>query len=175
VPVRIELLADHPEHVETLARWHSEEDGRGGDEAWLEFWCRQLRAECGRDRIPIAFVALDGEAPVGHVSLVEHNMSSQPELSPWLAGTLVHPPRRGEGVGAELVQHAVVRAAELGVERLYLYTERARGLYERLGWKHLSDEVHEGERVALMTIKPATSAGSESTRGAAGPRPSAVA
>ena len=61
----VELLADHPQHVETLARWHCEDDGRGGDTARLEFWRRQLRAECGRNRIPIAFVALDGETPVG--------------------------------------------------------------------------------------------------------------
>ena len=149
----IELLADHPEHVETLARWHCEEDGHADDGAWLAFWLRQLHAECGRDRIPIAFVALDGEEPVGHVSLVEHNMTSHPELSPWLAGTLVHPARRGEGVGTALVEHAVSRAAELGVATLYLYSERARGLYERLGWRHLWDEVYEGEPVAVLSIK----------------------
>jgi GNAT superfamily N-acetyltransferase len=53
-------------------------------------------------------------------------MSSHPELSPWLAGTLVHPARRGEGIGTALVQHAVARATELGVGTLYLYTEHAR-------------------------------------------------
>jgi hypothetical protein len=51
--VSVELLADHPQHLETLARWHCEEDCDGPP---LEFWRRQLRAECGRDRIPIAFV-----------------------------------------------------------------------------------------------------------------------
>jgi GNAT superfamily N-acetyltransferase len=133
----IELLADHPQHVETLARWHCEEDGRGDDGAWLDFWRRQLRAECGRDRIPIAFVA----------------------LSPWLAGTLVHPGRRGEGIGTALVEHAVSRAAELGVTTLYLYSERARGLYERLGWSHLRDEFYEGEPVAVLSIAPPRRAG----------------
>jgi GNAT superfamily N-acetyltransferase len=152
VAVAIELLADHPEHVETLVRWHCEEDGRADADEWLEFWRRQLRRECGRERIPIAFVALDEGAPVGHVSLVENNMNTHRELSPWLAGTLVHPSHRGEGVGTELVRHAVARAAELGVGRLYLYTERARRLYEGLGWRHLWDEVYEGESVAVMAI-----------------------
>jgi GNAT superfamily N-acetyltransferase len=150
--LRIELLADHPQHVETLARWHCEEDGRVGDGEWLEFWRDHLRRESGRDRIPVAFVALDGGLPVGHVSLVEHNMSSHPELSPWLAGTLVHPSRRGAGVGAALVERAVGRAAELGIPRLYLYTERARALYERLGWAPLWDEVYECEPVTVMTL-----------------------
>ena len=150
--MRIELLADYPEHVETLARWHCEEDGRADDVAWLEFWRRQLRSESGRDRIPIAFVAFDGDAPVGGIALVEHNMDSHRELSPWLAGTYVHPSRRGEGIGAALVEHAVACAEQLGVGRLYLYSERARGLYERLGWTHLFDEVYEGEPVAVMAI-----------------------
>jgi GNAT superfamily N-acetyltransferase len=152
VAVTIELLADHPEHVERLARWHCAEDGRADDDEWLDFWRRQLQRECGRERIPIAFVALDGDAPVGHVSLVEHNMDSHREVSPWLAGTLVHPSHRGKGVGTELVRHAVERAAELGVGRLYLSTERARPLYERLGWAHLCDETYGGERVAVMAI-----------------------
>jgi predicted N-acetyltransferase YhbS len=164
----IEPLADHPEHVETLARLHCDQEGRAGDDGRLEFWLRQLRAECGRERIPIAFVALDGEEPVGHVSLVERNMTSHPELSPWLAGTLVHPSRRGEGIGTALVEHAVSRAAELGVATLYLYSERARGLYERLGWSHLRDEVYDGEPVALLSITPGRD---REGRGAA-PRPS---
>jgi predicted N-acetyltransferase YhbS len=153
VVVSIELLADHPEHVETLARWHCEEDGRAGDPEWLAFWRGHLRCECGRERIPLAFVALDGNDLVGHVSLVERNMSTHRELSPWLAGTLVHPSRRGSGLGTELVRHAVERAAELGIRRLYLYTERARPFYEKLGWGRLWDEVYEGECVAVMAIE----------------------
>jgi predicted N-acetyltransferase YhbS len=152
VAVRIELLADHPKHVETLARWHCEEDGRGDDDEWLEFWRRHLRRECGRERIPIAFVALEGGSPVGHVALVEHNMYSHRELSPWLAGTLVDPSQRRKGVGTELVRHAVERAAELGVGTLYLYTETARPFYEKLSWSHLWEETYEGERVSVMAL-----------------------
>ena len=154
--MKIALLADYPQHVETLARWHCEEDGRAEDPAWLDFWRRQLRAESGRERIPLAFVALDDDAPVGGVSLVEHNMLSHPELAPWLAGTFVHASRRGEGIGAELVRHATARARELGVRRLYLYSENARGFYERLGWKHLWDESYEGEDVSLFALDLAT-------------------
>jgi predicted N-acetyltransferase YhbS len=146
-PVRVELLADHLDHLETVARWHEQEDGGG-----LDFWRRQLRSECGRERIPLAFVALDGDVPVGHVSLVERNLPSRLELSPWLAGTIVEPSRRAEGVGAALVLQATARAAALGVATLYLYTERARGFYERLGWRHLWDEQHEGEPVSVLAI-----------------------
>jgi predicted N-acetyltransferase YhbS len=145
--LRVELLADHPHRLETIAGWHAEEDGGG-----VDFWRRQLESECGRERIPVAFVVLDGDRPVGHVSLVEQNLPSSPELSPWLAGTLVDPSRRGEGAGTALVRHATAHAAELGVGTLYLYTERARSFYERLGWRHLWDEDHEGEQVSVLAI-----------------------
>jgi predicted N-acetyltransferase YhbS len=144
---RVEPLADHRHHLETIAGWHAEEDGGG-----IDFWRRQLESECGREGIPVAFVALDGQRPVGHVSLVDQNLPSRPELSPWLAGMLVDPSRRGQGVGTVLVRHATARAAELGVGKLYLYTERASAFYERLGWRHLWDEDHEGEQVSVLAI-----------------------
>ena len=148
--MKIELLADHPQHVETLACWHCEEDGRVDDRQWLDFWRRQLKSECGRERIPVAFVAVEGGEAVGGISLVENNMSSHRDLSPWVAGTFVHSSRRGEGIGTALVEHALARARELDVDRIYLYTERARALYERLGFRHLWDEVYEGEPVAVI-------------------------
>jgi GNAT superfamily N-acetyltransferase len=150
----IELLSDHPDFVEDLARWHCEEDGRLDDRHWVAFWRDQLRSESGRDEIPIAFVAIDGDEPVGGVSLVRSNMNSHSELSPWLAGTFVHPTRRGEGIGLALVEHAVECAQALGVSRLYLYTERARGLYEHAGFRHLWDEIYEGGPVAVMAVDP---------------------
>jgi hypothetical protein len=45
------------------------------------------------------------------------------------------------------------------VATLYLYSESARGLYERLGWNHLRDEVYECEPVAVLSIEPARRAG----------------
>jgi GNAT superfamily N-acetyltransferase len=148
----IELLADHPERIETLARWHSEEEPRPNALHGLDFWRCQLRSECGRHEIPIAFVAIDGDEPVGGIALVRSNMDSHRDLSPWLAGTLVHPTRRGEGIGSALVEHAVHRARELRVARLYLYTERARGLYEKVGFRRVWDEVYEGEPVTVMAV-----------------------
>ena len=36
--------------------------------------------------------------------------------------------------------------------KLYLYTKRARGFYERLGWWHLWDEDYQGEPVSVLAI-----------------------
>jgi len=97
-------------------------------------------------------VAIDGDEPVGGIALVRSNMDSHRDLSPWLAGTLVHPTRRGEGIGSALVKHAVHRARELRVGRLYLYTERARGPLREGRLPPGRDEVYEGEPVTVTAV-----------------------
>ena len=152
--LRIESIADHLDLVETIARWHWDEWGDSDPSGSLESWTDGLRQRTNRDRIPTTYVALDGDEVLGSATLVEHDMSTRPELSPWLAGVYVTPSRRGQGVGSALVRHAVRKAAELEVRRLYLYTHPARGFYERLGWRHIADDYYEGRPVSIMAIDP---------------------
>ena len=149
-PVRIEELADHPDLVETLARWHWAAWGQPGA---LPHWIETLRGRVHRDRIPTTFVAMAGDEPIGSVSIVERDMSTHPDLGPWLAAVYVAPAFRGRSVGSELVRQAVRRAAELGAARVYLYTDDAAGFYERLGWSTVAEEEYEGHRVAIMAVE----------------------
>ena len=66
--------------------------------------------------------------------LVENDMTTRPELSPWLAGVFVPPELRGRGIGAALVERVVHEAGALGVPRLFLYIPGPGTLYRRLGW-----------------------------------------
>ncbi len=156
--MRIESLADHPELLDVVARWHWEEWGHADRGGSLERWRDALRAQAGGDGIPTTFVAFDRDRPVGSVTLTEHDMPGHlgyGDFRPWIAGTYVEPSARGSGVGTALLRHAVERAAEWDVDRLYLYTESARGFYERLGWTTLDETEYEGGRVAVMTIETA--------------------
>jgi GNAT superfamily N-acetyltransferase len=152
--VRIDSLADHPELVDTVARWHWDEWGTPQSGS-VEEWAANLR-RCHRDRIPVTFVALDeNERPLGSVSLTEHDMPGHlgyAALGPWIAGTFVAPEARGTGVGAALMQHAVEQADAWDIPRLYLYTESARSFYEHLGWTTVDEVDYEGGRVAVMTL-----------------------
>jgi len=145
--VRIDELADHPDLVETLAGWHWAAWGQPGA---LPHWIETLRGRLYRDRIPTSLVAMAGDEPVGSVSIVEQDMSTHPEMGPWLAAVFVVPEYRGRGVGSELVRRAVRRAAELGSAHVYLYTDDAPGFYVRLGWFTVAEEEYEGHRVAIM-------------------------
>jgi GNAT superfamily N-acetyltransferase len=149
--VRIDNIADHPDLVETVARWQWSEWGRDPADS-LAARIASIGAETDPDRIPTTFVALDGDDPLGSASLVADDMSTHPELTPWLASVYVTPAARGGGVASALVRRVMRQAAAMGITRLYLYTESAQGLYEKLGWQVIATEHFEGSPVAIMAI-----------------------
>src|SRR5258705_8880243 len=102
--MQIENIADHPGLVEKIARWHFQEWGHNDPTGTLASWTEGLRTRTNRERIPATHLAFDGDELLGSVTLVEHDMSSHPELSPWLAGLYVKPSARGRGVGSALAR-----------------------------------------------------------------------
>jgi len=152
--VRIESIGDHPDLVETVARWQWEEWGHLDPADSLATRIASLRDQKSHDRIPATYIALNDAEPLGSASLVAHDMSTHRELSPWLASVYVTPAARGRGVASALVRHAVAQTAAMGVARLYLYTENAQGLYEKLGWRVIATERFQGHSVTIMAIDP---------------------
>jgi GNAT superfamily N-acetyltransferase len=151
--VRIESIAEHPELIETVARWQFGEWGHlePGDSlaARIAYLGRQAAYP---GRIPTTFIALDGDEPLGSASVVEYDMETHPELTPWLASVYVQPDARGRGVASALVRCVMQEVTALGVSRLYLFTESARGLYEKLGWQMIGTDYYEGFDVTIMTV-----------------------
>jgi GNAT superfamily N-acetyltransferase len=148
MPLRIEYLVDHRDLVPVVAEWHWKDDG---ERTPLDFWVRAHSEESQGTKVPSCSVAFLHGRPVGCVSLIERNMDTHPELSPWLAALFVVPEVQGRGIGSTLTQHCEDRAAELGHSLLYLYAEDAEGFYARLGWWHVrAVEQYEGSAVSRM-------------------------
>jgi GNAT superfamily N-acetyltransferase len=145
--VIVEPLGAHPDLIATTVAWHLDAFDPGGDAA---FWTRARTEEARLAGIPCAWVAFADDNPVGTVSLIEHNMDTRRDLSPWLAALFVLPSHRGGGIGTALVHRCEHEAWRVDVSRLYLYTTTARGLYERLGWVPFTEEEYEGGRVTVM-------------------------
>ncbi len=148
--MHIESIADHLDLVDRIAQWHFAEWGHLDPSGTLEAWTEGLRQRTKRNQIPTSYVALEADELLGSVTLVEHDMLTRPDLSPWLAGVYVTPARRHQGIGSALVCYAVQQAAQMGVKRLYLYTHPAREFYTKLGWSLLAEDEYEGRPVVIM-------------------------
>lgn len=91
------------------------------------------------DAIPMSFAAIIDGLPAGTISLFENDLKTMPRIGPWIAAVYVVPAYRGRGIASELVAHACEQAGRLGYTELYLRTENAQGLYEKLGWQKVCD------------------------------------
>lgn len=143
-------LANVPDLIPVIARWHWDEWGGSDPKGSLAGWTDGLRRRSGRNHIPISWVALVGRTPAGSVALINSDMVTHPELPPWLSGLFVLPEQRNRGIGSRLTAHCEQWAARRGVQRVYLYTETAAPLYAERGWSVLGRERYEGAEKTLM-------------------------
>ena len=130
----VEYLANHREFIPVVARWYHGEWGHLRPGETVEDRAVRVEGSCGYCEVPTMFVALTEETLLGSAMLIEHDLATRPELSPWLAGVFVAPEHRRRGVGAALVKRVVQDARALGIPRLYLYTPGSGALYLSLGW-----------------------------------------
>jgi predicted N-acetyltransferase YhbS len=149
-----EYLADHPETIPTLAEWQHAEWGdlRPGDN--VEKRAGRLRNFSNRDRIPLTVVALEGTELLGAASLIDHDMETRMELTPWLAGVFVGEPYRRRGIGGQLVRRIMAEAGKLKVPLLYLYTVHSERFYAALGWTLMERASYRDKKIVIMTYPP---------------------
>ena len=99
------------------------------------------------DNIPVATGGLHD-----HVSLQDKVLRFN-SYKDWLALVYTIPEERGKGYGAQLCSFIMDRAKENGIEKMYLFTERAESLYTKLGWTTL-EKLSVGEReLTVMMIE----------------------
>ena len=155
VLMEIVNLKERPEFIPTLAEWHHNEWAPLNPGGSIEKRIASLEAESESDDIPKTFVAVSDGAVLGSASLVEHDMHTRTELSPWLASVYVAAEHRKKGIGSALVGRIVEEAASLGHRTFYLFTLDQEKLYASLGWSLLEETEFEGHRVTIMKIDTA--------------------
>ena len=136
--LRIDNLANHLHLLPQLAAWHSAEWRHSVPDTPDRQALLRSRTS-GSAGLPQTFLALIDDTPVGFVSLLANALSdnAQPELrklSPWFAGVLVDPQRRGQGIGNALVRHACSAALAAGYTDVHLFTATP-GYYILAGWR----------------------------------------
>jgi GNAT superfamily N-acetyltransferase len=142
-------LKSRPDFVSIVAQW-----------LWSEFWryngvgldqtlAKAVEATQAEHMPRIFVLTVDGE-PVGMASLVISDLSSRPDLSPWLAGVYVVPRMRRRGLVLHLVKAVEAEAAAQGYDALWLFTRTAEHIYARGGWITTEMFERKGRDYALM-------------------------
>ncbi|RUR14270.1 GNAT family N-acetyltransferase [Legionella sp. km772] len=151
--IKIDLLNNHPHAIPTLANiWH---------EVLGKIWMpgiaieeiEALYYEELEQDMPLTYIALYGEIPVGSCTL-ELEGGIRPDLSPWLGDLVVAPQYQKQGIGKALVDVAVKKAKALGFQKLYLFTfdPAIPEYYERLGWKNIGIDKFKSHPVTVMEV-----------------------
>ncbi len=151
-------LMQQPTAIPVIAAWHFAEWRRLFPQKTPQDFAADL-ACCLHDHsgaeqqlpLPQTWLVLAGNGEVcGTVSLLLQDMATNHDLSPWLANVFIAPEFRGQGMGKQVVQAAMAKAAARQIKTLYLFTEDQQLFYERLGWQVLKQEHYEGEWVTIM-------------------------
>ena len=148
--LNIVTTGQRPELTSITGTWRWEaffkDDGIGLADVLRE----EEAAAASADLFPTVLVLLDGERPVGMVTLCLDDLEGRPDLNPWLAGLYVAPEHRGKGHALRLIDglETLVRNANIG--RLSLYTASAMELYRQVGWTTIETFDQAGERFSIM-------------------------
>ncbi len=84
------------------------------------------------------------------VALCLDDLEGRPTMNPWLAGLYIDPPYRNRGYALRLIEELETRARKGGLERLFLYTAGAAGLYSKAGWTTIETFEKQGRAFSVM-------------------------
>ena len=151
--IKIDLLKNHPNAIPALANiWHEVLGKIWMPEIGIEE-IESLSYEELNSDIPLTYIALNGEIPVGSCTL-ELNGGIRPDLSPWIGDLVVDPNYQKQGIGKMLLDVAVEKAKELGFEKLYLFAfdPTIPEYYQRVGWKKIGMDEFKSHPVTVMEV-----------------------
>jgi GNAT superfamily N-acetyltransferase len=147
-------LRSAPEHLLTIAKWHHEQWGYLNPGSTVDTRIEKMQRYLTGAVMPSMYICVDGDRVLGTAALVESDMDSHPELSPWLASVYVHKDYRQQGIGSLLVNKVTAVAKTLGYSPLYLFTPDQEHFYRGLGGQFIAQESYRGGEATLMKIAP---------------------
>ena len=123
-------LREHRELLDQAAEWFH---GKWG--VPLNAY-RESMEECVNEKGPVPqwYVAVDGEAIVGGLGVIENDFHDRKDLAPNVCAVYVEEARRCQGIAGKLLNHVCQDMADMGVNPLYLLTDHT-SFYERYGWE----------------------------------------
>ncbi|MBN2402463.1 MAG: GNAT family N-acetyltransferase [Spirochaetes bacterium] len=139
----ITILTKHPEYAPILAFWAYKEWYQTRS-ITFDLVIKAYEERTKNAKIPVTWIVIEDEIPVGMVSLKENDLWSRKDLNPWLASLFVLPEYRNRGLGYLLIRQVIEKAKSLKYNRLHLFTESDKynleNYYIKSGWSFLEKE-----------------------------------
>ena len=148
--MKIELLAERPHLVPAVTNWLFEQFSYLEPNDTCEIFENRTKERLKTSGCPVTFVSLEGEALTGTASLVEDDLDSYTQFTPWLADVYVHPSYRGRGHGKHLAHAVIEHAKRYQYPILYLYTHDQQAFFKDLGWVELLQSSLNGTPITIM-------------------------
>jgi GNAT superfamily N-acetyltransferase len=154
IDINIAYLKEYPQYVPVLAEWAFITWGHYNPSANVENAKQKFIEHLNDDCLPIAYIALLDDEPIGMCSL-RVNDGIRPNLAPWLGSLYVVPSYRSKGVGEEFVKIIVQKANSLSYSKVYLlsFDLTLPQWYQKLGWNLIGMDKLNGHPVSVMEIK----------------------
>ena len=153
--IKIDLLKNHLSAIPALANiWHEVLGKIWVPDVPVERVIARFADHLNDQALPITFIALDDDLPVGMCSLRE-NDGIRPDLTPWLGSLVVDPKYQKQGIGKMLIDVTVLKAKELGFEKLYLFAfdPTIPEYHECLGWRKIGMDEFKSHPVTVMEVE----------------------
>ena len=149
--IRVDHLKYHPEAINALSTAQFALWGPLTGCNTVEEYQALLHLATECNDLPMTLVANEDGAILGSVNVVEGDLPTRPDISPWLAQLFVFENFRNRGVGAYLVDAAVNEARKLSKPTIYLYTSGTLPTYyEKLGWSRIEEIEYLGKLRVVM-------------------------
>ena len=97
------------------------------------------------DGLPRTYVLLKDGAIIGFYLLIEQELVSRKDVTPWISPLFIDSRERGKAHGSLLLEHARRTAGSLGYDQVYLATDHI-GYYERYGFREIGLDMFEWGR-----------------------------
>lgn len=146
-------LKEIPEIIPKLVEWHHAQWAYLNPGSTLEKRLEKTKRYLCDEPIPSTFVAVDSGDVLGSAAIIEHDMDTRMEYSPWLASVYVAPEHREKGIGSKLVSYIMSFAKKNNTNNLYLFTPDKEQFYKRLGWNTIHLEPFNEVEVCIMQYK----------------------
>ncbi len=143
--------------IPILAQWVYEEWHLYDVSLTKERLIQSFITRLNENKIPISFVVLKNDMPIGVISLKKETapeFSDFPENSIWMGSLIVAPEERDQGVDQELLKLGQTIAKQLGYEKLYLYISNPTYVnwYLNRGAHVIEERPFRNHRITIMEI-----------------------